>query len=80
MVGNSALQAVIDGFGSQSALGRAIGIAQSTVWEWTRTGRVPIRHTEAVRHAAARLSPPVFVSRAELAGVHEDRPLDEDAA
>jgi hypothetical protein len=46
---------VIAGFGSQSALARAIGARQSTVQHWAKTGQIPSwRRSEIVRAAEER--------------------------
>ncbi|HVG95952.1 MAG TPA: YdaS family helix-turn-helix protein, partial [Chloroflexota bacterium] len=46
---------VIAGFGSQSALARAIGARQSTVQHWAKTGQIPSwRRPEIARAAEER--------------------------
>lgn len=74
MSGNTALEQVAAGAGSLSALARALGLSQSTVWDWKQAGRVPICHVKSVQRLASRLSPPVRVTQAALAGLDEDSP------
>ena len=45
---------VIARFGGQSALARALGVNQSTVQHWSKTGKVPSWRREQIERAAAQ--------------------------
>lgn len=66
MSGNSHLQRIVDAFGGQSAMARALGLRQSHVWGWLSAGYVPSRRIPEVIMAAARLSPPVVLTPADF--------------
>jgi hypothetical protein len=59
---------IISRFGGQSALAKAIGTSQGTIWGWKVRGFVPVRAQQRVMDAAARLgldlSPDDFFEKA----------------
>lgn len=62
----SHLLAIVDRFGGQNAMARALGTSQGTIWGWLRAGHVPSRRVPQVIEAAARLDPPVRLSPADF--------------
>lgn len=58
----SSVERIVARFGGQNAMARALGIAQSTIWGWTKAGHIPPWRRAAVRAAALKLSPPVILT------------------
>lgn len=56
---NSPVGTIVDRFGGQNALARAVGVRQSTVWAWVQRGLVPSERIPQVIRAGKQLSPPV---------------------
>lgn len=60
---NAGLARAIEAAGSQTALAKAIGRSQATVWEWTQTGRVAAQDAVAIEKAtgipAEQISPTI---------------------
>lgn len=46
---------ILERFGTQGRLARALGLPPSTVSAWRVAGRIPAQHQEAVLSAARRL-------------------------
>lgn len=67
----SPVEKIIAHFGGQSAMGRAIGKRQSTVWEWIKAGRIPYARIADVVAAAKRLDPPVQLSASDFVQIGE---------
>jgi hypothetical protein len=57
---------VITAFGGQSALARALGLKQSTVWGWADSGTIPARRIPEVIAAGARSQPPVILTPSDF--------------
>lgn len=49
-------------FGSVTAMARAIGKAQGTVWDWVKNGMVPSQHIMMIIHVAQQQVPPIELS------------------
>jgi DNA-binding transcriptional regulator YdaS (Cro superfamily) len=60
---------VIARFGGQSALARSLGLNQSTVQHWAKTGQIPVwRHAEVLRAARER---GIALERSQLGAVRQ---------
>jgi DNA-binding transcriptional regulator YdaS (Cro superfamily) len=47
----SAIHKAVEAAGGQSALARALGKRQSTVWDWVKRGNVPAEHVAGIEAA-----------------------------
>ncbi len=59
MTGRTNITRIVDLFGGQTALAKALGTKQSTVWEWTRKGTVPSSRIPEIIRAGAEQHPPI---------------------
>lgn len=55
----TAIKHIVGLFGGQTALARAIGASQPSVWDWVKADRVPSARIPEIIAAAARLEPPL---------------------
>lgn len=55
------IRAVAERFGGPSALARALGKKQSTVWEWCNVGRLPYCAIISIIYAGRRATPPIYL-------------------
>lgn len=69
----SSVERIVASFGGQNAMARALGIAQSTIWGWTKGGHIPPKRRAAVKAAALKLTPPVKLSAEDFEDF-EDEP------
>lgn len=69
----SSIEPLVARFGGQNAMARALGIAQSTIWGWTKAGHIPPKRRGAVRAAALKLSPPLILPK-DFEDIEEDEP------
>ena len=53
---------LIERFGGQNAMARAVGVRQSEVWRWSKRGLVPSSRIGSVIKAGARLDPPIIIT------------------
>lgn len=44
---------VIEHYGSQANVGRALGVSQPSIWEWVQNGRVPLVRQYQIELATA---------------------------
>lgn len=72
MAGNSSPAAsIVERFGGQTALARAIGVSQGTVWGWVNTGRIPYSRIDAIVEAARKLEPPLVLDGNDFVRVRQ---------
>lgn len=57
---------IAERFGGQTALARALGRSQSTVWEWVAAGRAPSWRIPEIIDAGRRQQPPVHLQPADF--------------
>jgi hypothetical protein len=72
-VKSSSVSRIVARFGGQNAMARATGIAQGTIWGWTKSGRIPQDRWSTIRAAARRLPAPVELTPADFVDL-EDEP------
>jgi hypothetical protein len=65
---------IVEVFGSQASLARAIGRKQSSVWNWTKAGFISSRSIPEIIEAAARLDPPVLLRPDDFFDLPQPRP------
>lgn len=53
------IEPIVARFGGQTALARALGTKQSTVWEWVDKGQVPSARIPSIIDAGKRSVPPI---------------------
>lgn len=53
------IEKIVSYFGSQTALARAIGVGQASVFDWIQSDRIPSTRIMVIVAAAAELDPPV---------------------
>lgn len=58
----SPVERIVASFGGQSAMERATGIAQGTIWGWLNARRIPQKHWPRIVEAAASLPEPVALT------------------
>lgn len=66
MSGYPHLDRIVQAFGGQNAMARALGVRQSVVWGWLRAGHVPSRRIPAIIAAGASLPQPVALTPADF--------------
>jgi hypothetical protein len=55
------IDAIVRRFGGQTEMARAVGCAQSTVWNWIRRGHVPSDRIIDIIEIGKTLDPPVHL-------------------
>lgn len=68
MTGNqpAAVKRIVTLFGGQTALARAIGASQPSVFDWIQANRIPSTRIAAIVAAAAKLDPPVELTLSDF--------------